>query len=219
MGRRSTGAITTRGAYRLELGFLLRKGFLQKGKAKSFTLTWSIRDRETGWMTCTSYWINNESYLMPRYTITDNRTGVKTNYSYKIKIVTIPSNLGRGEVPYLICPESGKRCRILYMAYNYPKFKARKAYQNRIYYESQLSSKYNYANTRYWEIDEQMKTLQTQGRINSIYKGKMTRRMARLKRLEEMYCYWDRMRWSLESMPLGLRKELKWDQLQRVFYL
>ena len=41
MGRYSTGICTTKGSLRIELSYLLKKGFLQKGKITSGSLSWT----------------------------------------------------------------------------------------------------------------------------------------------------------------------------------
>ena len=46
---------------------------------------------------------------------------VEFNYSYfdqpikyRMTFVTVPSNLGRGNIWYFVCPQTFKRCRVLY---------------------------------------------------------------------------------------------------------
>ena len=83
----------------------------------------------------------------------------KESFNYKVRIVSVPSNLGKGNNYYFTCPISGKRCKILYMAYGSNYFKCRNAYQNRIYYLCQLSSRLNLNNDIYWRVERQLKTL------------------------------------------------------------
>ncbi|GAB3341918.1 hypothetical protein GCM10027299_56290 [Larkinella ripae] len=58
---------------------------------------------------------------------------------YRIGLEQLPSNLGKGQVWYFICPLTGERCRTLYEIGNY--FASRKAQKNTLY-ESQTYSKH-----------------------------------------------------------------------------
>ena len=57
---------------------------------------------------------------------------------YKVRLVSVPSNLGIGKLWYFRCPETGKRCRKLYGAGKY--FLHRDAFPNAMY-EYQTYSK------------------------------------------------------------------------------
>ena len=39
----------------------------------------------------------------------------KVPMRYKVRLVAVPSNLGRGEIWYFVCPSTNKRCRKLYL--------------------------------------------------------------------------------------------------------
>lgn len=58
--------------------------------------------------------------------------------NYKVYLVTHPSNLGKGKVWYFLCPNTGKRCRKLYMVQTY--FLHRDAFRGAMY-EKQTYSK------------------------------------------------------------------------------
>jgi len=126
-----------------------------------------------------------------------------------VQIVFVPSNLGKSEIMYFICPVSHKRCRILYKGYNSPVWKCREAYQNRIYYRGQLSSKKGKYNDRYWELEKQIDDLLTQ-RKTYTYKGKLTKRAERIESLKLQKSRMDEMRWSLAAMPVSLQRILKY---------
>lgn len=57
---------------------------------------------------------------------------------YKVKLISLPSNLGKGIVWYFICPHTNKRCRKLYLVDGY--FLHREAFKKCLY-ESQTKSK------------------------------------------------------------------------------
>jgi len=199
MGRYSTGAITTGEVKRIELSYLLRQGYIQKGCEIQGTISWtddsniSFESKLTG----------DEAYLRLIYTNTNSYTGEKTNHDYKVYLTTIPSNLGKGEILYFVCPVTGKRCRILYKCYGSFIWKSRTAYRHRIYYASQQCSKYYYHNTRYWAIDKELEKCYKRSR-RSHYKGKPTRLIKRVEQLEERKQYHDMMRYII--VPQAIKK-------------
>lgn len=68
-------------------------------------------------------------------------------------------------------------------------WKSRLAYQNRIYYQSQLSSKLYYYNDRYHAINRQLDNLKEP--VKSHYQGKKTRLKKRHENLTEQLYYYD----------------------------
>ncbi|MCX6214567.1 hypothetical protein [Spirosoma sp.] len=59
--------------------------------------------------------------------------------SYRIELAQLPSNLGKGNVWYFVCPLTGEHCRTLYKVGDY--FASRKAQKGTLY-ESQTYSKH-----------------------------------------------------------------------------
>lgn len=51
--------------------------------------------------------------------------------NYKIKLVSVPSNLGKGEIWYFLCPSTNKRCKKLYSIEGY--FLHREAFKGCMY--------------------------------------------------------------------------------------
>ena len=201
MGRHRTGAILTSEARRLDLSFLLKKGFLKKNAKIQGVINWSIRDEPTGSMSILSNHSPDEKYIRVSYTVT-GFDGVKTSLDYKVDLIEVESNLGKGKVLYMVCPESKKRCRILYLAYGANKFKCREAYQNRLYFSTQKSSKSDLWNTKYFEMEskiEKFGSLRTK-----THKGVPTKKALRFDRLmiERNYC--DNKRWSEFGMTKSM---------------
>ena len=210
MGRNSTGAWTTDDCLRIERSYLLKEKYLIRGELTKGSLSWKCNGNPSGSITILSSWLTGEGqrpYIRLTYTTTDRTTGVKEDSDDTVYLEARPSNLGKGEVLYFICPSSGQRCRILYKAYSCPIWKSRAAYQHRIYYPSQQSSKMNYANNRYWQLDSQIKKIEGKRRPGT-YRGKPTRRAERLKRLEFQQWEANHLRFLPESYPLSLRKAL-----------
>ncbi len=148
----------------------------------------------------------NEAYSIlsnnaTKVTYTD--TGEKKSFGYKIEIVGVPSNLGRGELLYFICPVTGEKCRVLYKAYGSDTWQSRKAYFRPIYYDLQQCSKLDRYNTKYWILERELTDI-CKKRTNSTYRGNKTktaiRNEKRYKELEHM----DNLRWSPAGMPKSL---------------
>lgn len=188
MGRDSTGALTVNECRRIELSFLIKSGLLRKAATISSILTWTGGSK----IKILCNYKDNERYIRLSYIHID-MYGEEQNYDYKIYLHSIPSNLGKGEVLYFICPISYKRCRILYSAYGSPVYKSRNAYTNKIYYRNQISSKYDYWLDRWHTVNDKLAELKNQP-VKSHYKGKATRLQQRIEYLENLLQYYDERR-------------------------
>lgn len=204
MGRNSTGAWTTNESSRIELKYLLENKILIKGSRTTGALSWTNGST----ISFETQYDSNEIYFKLKYTLTEKSNGNQFEYDYKIQLAAYPSNLGKGEVLYFLCPVTGEPCRILYRAYGSHIYKSRDSYQNRIYYPSQTCSKKDRHNNRYWKLEKQLKEL-AKLRKTSTYKGKVTKRALRVKKLDNKQWEADELRWSLECMPISLQKEIK----------
>jgi hypothetical protein len=198
MGKHKTGALTTNEILRIELSYLIKKKFIQKGKNIQFVLSWTNNSN----ISVISNYISNDIWLRLIYTITDYN-GKKYDYDYKIYLTERPSNLGIGNILYFICPDSNKLCRILYSCYGSHIWKARESYQNRIYYSGQTSSKLNYFNDRYWQIERTLEKLRQEKKCY-YYKNTKTRRLMKIERLEQQKMRFDDLRWTI-GVPKRLR--------------
>jgi len=200
MGRDRTGT-TTAETCRIELSYLLKRELLQKGTVTLSSLNWtngsSIR------IEC--HYTNEEQYIRLLYTLT-SWNGEKSELDYKIQLTFVPSNLGKGKVPYFVCPVSGNRCRILYKAYGSPIWKSRGAYNHTIFYASQTSSKLSKMNDKYWKLDKEIIAIYKDNRYQTHYKGKPTRRYKRYLRLLEEQEKVDFLRWTPQYMPKVIRE-------------
>lgn len=205
MGRNSTGAITTGAALRIELSYLLKNKLLQKGSFNHFYLSWNNDSR----ISCTADWKTDKPTLRLTYTITDRYSGTKTDVDHIIYLATRPSNLGKGETPYFICPQTGHLCRILYKCYGSEIFKSRNAYRYRIYYPSQISSKLDFWNSRYWQLEHQISKLQSDRRNQTTYNRWPTKFAKRLERLKEQREYYELMRWQPAAIPQKLLRMIE----------
>lgn len=196
---------------RLELNYLLRKGYIQKGRGIRGSISWTKSgnwgSKKCGEITIEStYPQEGPPRLRLLYSITEH--GKKTDYDYTINLAEIPSNLGRGSILYFICPETFQYCRKLYLAYGSPRFYSRGAYSRRcrLYYDPQLDSHGNRANTVYWRVKRQLEEMNKR-RSTYRYNGKPTRRALRLERLKNKRDQADLIRWDFSCYPATVRIE------------
>jgi len=194
MGRNSTGAISVNQCLFINVNFYLK---YIRNNIFPFAGT-------TSWNTGASISFllsKDEAGLFLELTYSKTIKEQKESFNYKVRIVSVLSNLGKGNNYYFICPISGKRCKILYMGYGSNYFKCRKAYQYRIYYPCQLSSRLNVNNDIYWRIERELQTLYPK-HPKTHYKGNLTRPQKRIKRLEEKRNFHDKIRWEISAKNL-----------------
>lgn len=199
MGRNTTGAITVNQCLFLNVNFYLK---YIRNNVFPFAGT-------TSWNTgasITFFLSKDETGICLELIYTKTIKEEKENFNYKVRIVSVPSNLGKGKNYYFICPISGKRCKILYMAYGSKYFKCRTSYQNRIYYPCQLSSRLNLHNDIYWRVERQLQTLYPK-HPKTHYKAEFTRPQKRIKKLEIKRNFHDEMRWNI--LPKSLMKIMR----------
>ncbi|OIQ16615.1 MAG: hypothetical protein BM557_09900 [Flavobacterium sp. MedPE-SWcel] len=107
-------------------------GYINPIKIINATLNWSINGNKIGSISLIVNTTCNNPYLELLYTHSD------ISYNYIVNLISVPSNLGKGELWFFICPKTGKRCRKLYCIDGY--FLHRDAF-NGIMYQSQIYSK------------------------------------------------------------------------------
>lgn len=170
-------AATVPGSCRIDMRFMLRNKFIIRNTETGGVMSWTGGEIINFKCKMTK----EEKYLQLSYTVTD-RTGKQTNFDYKIEIDEVQSNLGNGTILYFLCPESGKRSRILISAYGEPKFINREHYETkyglRVYYGCQKTSKNDYHNTRYFDLKRKVEKRETelnQKHRNTHYRGKPTK--------------------------------------------
>lgn len=194
MGRNSTGAISVNECLFINVNFYLK--YIHNN---IFPFAGS-----TSWNTGASISFvlsKDEAGLFLELIYSKTIKEEKENFNYKVKIVSVLSNLGKGNNYYFICPISGKRCKILYMGYGSHYFKCRTAYQHRIYYPCQLSSRLNLNNDIYWRVERQLEKLYTK-HPKTHYKGEFTQPQKRIKKLEAKRNFHDEIRWEISAKNL-----------------
>ncbi len=208
MPKNSTGAFTTGEAKKIEMSFLFKYGYIEKGKIISKVLNWvDGQGNSNGKIGITSVFTEDEKYIELNYILTEHN-GDKYDRKYKVYITGVKSNLGKGFNYYFLCPLSNRRCKILYGAYGSHYFKSRESYQNRIYYDCQIVSKYYYPMQRYFALDKKLQKLCREKHRES-YNGAKTRSVKRIDKVEQDLYYWDviRMKGFEQTMQRMLLKK------------
>lgn len=187
MGRWTAGAITVNQCLQINANTFI-KTIPKEFSILIGTITWS-----TG--ASISFTLKKNNYGLSVY-LDYQKTieGKQEPINYKIEIETLTSNLGKGEIYYFRCPFTFKRCKILYMGYGSLYFKSRKAYNYRLYYPSQLSSRLDKHNDKYWSLERSLEKLYIK-HPKTHYKGKVTHAQKRIENLENKKNYHDQMRW------------------------
>lgn len=177
----------------VSISFLTKHGYLKPNQWKSGAITWSRNGNKTGSI---SIRINTQSecpYLELDYKCNE------APINYKVQLISIPSNLGKGVVWYFVCPRTGKRCRKLYLADTY--FYHRSAFRGCMYEKQTQSKKSRYLDKTlgvYFLTDQLFEQLYKK-HFKKQYAGKPTKKYLRI--MEQIQ--------KAESMP--------YHEIERVF--
>src|SRR5690606_41561878 len=79
--------------------------YLNPEQIKSGTLTWSRNGSQTGTISIKVNTHSEHPYIELDYKYRDEPR------NYKISLVSLPSNLGKGLIWYFLCPQTNKLCR------------------------------------------------------------------------------------------------------------
>jgi len=112
---------------------LKKWGYLRPNQYKSGTLTWSRGGNTTGSIRIRIDTYADNPHIELSYKYRDKPV------NYKVQLVSVPSNIGKGEIWYFLCPHTGKRCRKLYSIGE--RFLHREAYRGCMYESQTYSSK------------------------------------------------------------------------------
>jgi len=132
-----------------------------------------------------------------RYVILDYKCN-GSPFNLKVRLISIPSNLGKGEIMYFICPLTGKKCRKLYLNNSY--FAHREAF-NGLFYQNQIESKKNRFLFKIFEkvyLSDEVYEQRYKKYFKTHYNGKPTKRYLKLE---------NKIRTS-ESYPVGTLERL-----------
>jgi hypothetical protein len=145
-------------------------GFLKYNKITGGTLTWSRNGDKVATVSILVNTFNKEPHIELFYKYREE------SRQYKVRLVTIPSNLGKGKIWYFLCPKIKKRCRKLYLVDGY--FLHREAFKGCMY-DCQTKSKYyrklNKTLGAYFRIDELYEQIYKK-HFKKTYAGKPTKK-------------------------------------------
>jgi len=156
---------------------LKKWGYLLPGQFKSGTLKWSHSGTPAGSIsirTCTN---DNEPYLELDYKTNGNPI------NYRVSLVSVPSNLGIGEIWYFRCPHTEKRCRKLYLVGCY--FLHRKAFKGCMYRKQTRSKRTQQLHKtfyRLFQVEDIMTEIQSPY-FKTKYRGKPTKLYQKLNKM------------------------------------
>jgi hypothetical protein len=166
-------------------------GYLNDG-IKSGIISWSTSGDVHSRINIKCTILTHKKFITLDY----NQNGESINYD--VQIISIPSNLGKGEILYFICPNTKKRCRKLY--HNSKYFLHREAFKY-LYYEKQNVSKktrsLHFIFDRIYLKDEVFEE-QYKKHFKPYYNGKPTKRYQKIL---------DKIRLS-ENYPVGTLERL-----------
>ena len=162
----------------ISTAILKKYGYLQQGIQKQGSIIWYRDNEKTNAISVSSNTKNeNDSYIILNYSTNGE------SIEYKIPIQFMPSNLGKGSVPFLICQRTNKRCRKLYRKGKY--FLHREAYI-RPMYESQLEPKFYRGLVMTYEYEKALEQVNSK-HFKRSYNGRMTKRYKKLYQLMHKY--------------------------------
>ena len=148
-------------------------GYLKHG-IKSGVISWSTAGDVHSSINIKVTILEHKKFITLEY----KQNGESINYI--VNIVSKPSNLGKGEIFYFVCPNTGKHCRKLY--HNSKYFLHREAF-NYLYYEKQTESK----KTRYLHsvfdkafLKDEVYEEQYKKHFKTHYNGKLTKRYKKI---------------------------------------
>lgn len=149
--------------------------YLEMNSVKSGVLNWRNRfDEVTSSINIKTVCYPENKYLQLQYKCNG------TDYNYKVNFLSVPSNLGFGNVLYFECPYTKKRCRKLHLINSV--FMHRSALKYGIY-ESQTRSKsfrlLYQVSLKFFELDNLYLELYTSN-FKKYYKGKKTKKYKRI---------------------------------------
>ena len=158
-------------AKRISISSLKRRGYLDSYGYKQGTITWSRGNTQTGSIQITVNLLEANPYLELSYSI----NGGPVNY--RVPLVQVPSNLGKGSVWYFLCPQTNKRCRILYLIGT--RFLHREAVKGAMYERQTYSKKWRGVKN---VLDGafSFNEILSQKHFRTHYNGKPTRKFKRL---------------------------------------
>jgi len=161
-------------ALQISISKLKEWEYLNPKQIKSGTLTWSRNGNKTGSISIRVNTHSEQPYIELDYKYRDEPR------NYKVSLVSMPSNLGKGLIWYFLCPQTNRRCRKLYSIGGY--FLHREAFNGCMYETQTQSKKYRQLDKTfgaYFKKDNLYSELYKKN-FKKTYAGKPTKRYLRI---------------------------------------
>lgn len=158
----------------VSISFLTKHRYLKPNQWQSGIITWSSNGNKTGSISIQVNTQSEQPYIKLDYNYRDEPR------NYKVYLTSTPSNLNRGEIWYFICPQTKKRCRIMYLIDGY--FLHREAFNGCMYETQTQSKKYRQINKTlgvYFKRDNLYSELYKKN-FKKTYAGKPTKKYLRI---------------------------------------
>lgn len=158
----------------LDLSKLRKWDYLKPNQSRSGIITWT-RNYDTS-----SISIKVSTFSEPYIELSYKFNGELREY--RVNLVAVSSNLGVGEVLYMLCPLTKKRCRKLYMVNGY--FLHREAFKGVMYSTQIRSKKERWLDENYGAYfqEEKWKEELNSKYFKKTYAGLPTKKYLRLKK-------------------------------------
>jgi hypothetical protein len=164
----------------ISITFLRKHNYLNQNNQSSGVMSWSRNGSTTGQISISVSMVNN-----PCLTLSYVCNGKPIKYD--VRLISVPSNLGKGEVWYFVCPNTGKLCRKLYQGSIY--FLHRDAFEG-CFYDSQVQSHRNRALLKLYSlhfVTDKVYEERYRKYFKPCYNGKPTKRTLKLQQMLERY--------------------------------
>lgn len=161
-------------ALQISISKLKEWEYLNPEQIKSGTITWSRNGSQTSSISIKVNTHSEQPYIELDYKYRDEPR------NYKVRLVSLPSNLGKGLIWYFLCPHTNKRCRKLYSIGGY--FLHREAFNGCMYETQTQSKKYRQLDKTlgaYFKSDNLYSELYEKN-FKKTYAGKPTKRYLRI---------------------------------------
>ena len=158
----------------VSISFLTKHQYLKPNQWQRGTITYSSNGNKTGSISIQVNTQSEQPYIELDYKC--NEAPIK----YRVQLFSALSNLGKGVVWYFVCPNTGKRCRKLYLANTY--FYHRSAVRGCMYEKQTQSKKCRYLDRTiglYFRSDQLFEQLYKK-HFKKQYAGKPTKKFLRL---------------------------------------
>jgi hypothetical protein len=161
-------------ALQIHISKLKEWNYLNLEQLKNGTITWSSNGEKIASISITVNCNCKEPYIELIYNSNNEPR------RYKVRLISIPSNLDKGRIWYFLCPQTNKRCRKLYLVNGY--FFHRNAFNGCMYACQTESKQWRRLKRTYDSLFEQDKFYEQMysKHFKTHYKGKPTKRYIKL---------------------------------------